>query len=123
MFERVEAARAFSRQVFTYNHSRQGFGKSMAHAIASKRFATQTAFEVATESRKLHGANGLTKEYHIEKLFRDACPGVTEDGCNTLLSIIGADCRPLVPGSKPGGAASGHPRGRPGRRHPCRRRR
>ncbi|RKZ11943.1 acyl-CoA dehydrogenase, partial [bacterium] len=49
--------------------------------------STQTAFEVASEALQIFGANGLTKEYPMEKLLRDARAGLILDGCNEILSI------------------------------------
>ena len=34
--------------------------------------------------------NGLTREYPIEKLLRDARASMIEDGCNDVLSLVGA---------------------------------
>jgi len=33
---------------------------------------TQNAFEVASEAIQLFGGNGLTREYAVEKMMRDA---------------------------------------------------
>jgi acyl-CoA dehydrogenase len=57
--------------------------------MASKIFATSTAFEVASEALQIFGGNGLTKEYPIEKILRDARASMIEDGCNEILSIVG----------------------------------
>jgi len=88
MFTKVETCRALSRSVMTYNH--QGADPSAEHAIAAKTYCTQAAFEVASEAIQLHGGNGLTREYPVEKLFRDARASMIEDGCNYALSVIGA---------------------------------
>ena len=39
---------------------------------------------------QLMGGNGLSKEYQMEKLFRDARAGMIEDGSNDSLAISGA---------------------------------
>jgi acyl-CoA dehydrogenase len=54
-------------------------------------FATNAAFSVANDAIQLHGGYGLTKEFLIEKLFRDARASMIEDGCNTVLSLAGAN--------------------------------
>lgn len=87
MFMRVEAARSLSRRVAYYNASGQS---QLQYAIASKVFATNTAFEVCSEALQVFGGNGLTKEYPIEKLLRDTRASMIEDGCNELLGIVGA---------------------------------
>jgi hypothetical protein len=36
------------------------------------------------------GGNGLSREYPVEKLLRDARASMIEDGCNDILSLVGA---------------------------------
>ncbi|MDH5670999.1 MAG: acyl-CoA/acyl-ACP dehydrogenase [Myxococcales bacterium] len=86
MLTKVEAARSLVRRVSYFN----GLGEGQMHyAIASKVFATQTAFEVASEALQIFGGNGLTREYPMEKLLRDARSAMIEDGCNELLCTLG----------------------------------
>jgi alkylation response protein AidB-like acyl-CoA dehydrogenase len=61
------------------------------YAIASKVTSTNTAFEVASAALQIYGGNGLTKEYPIEKILRDARASMIEDGCNEVLSLVGAE--------------------------------
>ena len=51
--------------------------------------STQTAFEVASDALQLFGGNGLTLEYPMEKMLRDARASMIEDGCNDVLAIKG----------------------------------
>jgi len=88
MFRRVEAARAFSRKVLVYNSTQQP--PLLEYAIASKTFTTNTAFEVASAALQIFGGNGLSREYPIEKIMRDARASMIEDGCNEVLSLVGA---------------------------------
>jgi alkylation response protein AidB-like acyl-CoA dehydrogenase len=90
MFRRVAAARGLNRSVIGYNatHPEQ---PRLELAIASKVTSTETAFEVASEAVQIFGANGLTREYPVEKLLRDARASMIEDGCNHVLSLAGAD--------------------------------
>jgi alkylation response protein AidB-like acyl-CoA dehydrogenase len=37
----------------------------------------------------MFGGNGLTREYPIEKILRDARASLIEDGCNEILAIKG----------------------------------
>lgn len=53
----------------------------------SKAFVTQAAFEVADQAVQLFGGNGLTREYPVEKLFRDAKTALVEDGENFFLTL------------------------------------
>jgi alkylation response protein AidB-like acyl-CoA dehydrogenase len=90
MFRKVEAARALNRMVIGYNaaHPMQ---PRLELAIASKVTSTETAFEVASAAVQILGGNGLTREYPVEKLLRDARASMIEDGCNHVLSLTGAD--------------------------------
>ena len=47
------------------------------------------AREVVEEALQIHGGNGLTKEYYIEKLWRDSRAMTIEDGDNTTLNRLG----------------------------------
>ena len=58
-------------------------------SITSKTFVTDTAFDVASEALQLFGGNGLTKEYPIEKIMRDARASMIEDGENNILKLKG----------------------------------
>jgi alkylation response protein AidB-like acyl-CoA dehydrogenase len=87
MFRKVEAARALARRVTQYNMTNPPL---IQYSIASKVHATNTAFEVASSALQIFGGNGLTKEYPIEKMLRDARASMIEDGCNDLLSLVGA---------------------------------
>ena len=46
--------------------------------------------DVASEAIQIFGGNGLSKEYPVEKIMRDARASMIEDGCNEVLSIMGA---------------------------------
>ena len=85
MFTLVEAARAAARRMALYNAV--NLPPSGAHAVACKCFSTETAFQVASEAIQILGGNGLSKEYPIEKMFRDARASMIEDGVNESLSL------------------------------------
>lgn len=87
MFRKVEAACALSRRVLHYNF--QTPAMALQAAMAAKVTATQTAFEVASESLQMHGGNGLARDYPVEKILRDARASLIEDGCNEILAIKG----------------------------------
>ena len=63
----------------------------LQYAIASKVTATSTAFEVASAALQIFGGNGLSREYPIEKLLRDARASMIEDGCNEVLGLVAAE--------------------------------
>ncbi|CAG0985162.1 butyryl-CoA dehydrogenase [Myxococcaceae bacterium] len=87
IFAQVEAARALARRVYVYNSTHPPL---VQYSIASKVFCTNTAFEAASGALQIFGGNGLSREYPVEKLVRDARASMIEDGCNDLLSLVGA---------------------------------
>jgi len=87
MFRKVEAARALNRRVMEYNAINP---PQLQYAIASKVTSTNTAFEVTSAALQIFGGNGLSREYPIEKLLRDARASMIEDGCNEVLGIAAA---------------------------------
>jgi alkylation response protein AidB-like acyl-CoA dehydrogenase len=87
MFTKVEAARALARRVWMYALTNPPL---VQYSIASKVFCTTAAFEVASEAVQIFGGNGLSREYPVEKLLRDARASMIEDGCNEVLSLVGA---------------------------------
>jgi alkylation response protein AidB-like acyl-CoA dehydrogenase len=54
----------------------------------AKLFASEAALENATESMRIHGAYGYSKEYHIERLYRDAPLTCLGEGTNEIQRII-----------------------------------
>ncbi len=89
MFRKIEAARALARRAVEYNAT--ATRAALQGSIAAKVTATQTSFEVASEALQIFGGNGLTREYPMEKLLRDARAGLIADGCNEILSTKGGD--------------------------------
>ena len=87
MFMQFEAARSLARRVALYNASSPPL---VQYSIASKVFCTNTAFEVASDAVQIFGGNGLSLEYPIEKLLRDARASMIEDGCNEVLGLLAA---------------------------------
>jgi alkylation response protein AidB-like acyl-CoA dehydrogenase len=65
-----------------------GGGRVDMEAGMAKWFATETAFEVATEAMRIFGANGYSKEYPIERLYRDAPLLMIGEGTNEMQRII-----------------------------------
>jgi alkylation response protein AidB-like acyl-CoA dehydrogenase len=88
MFRKVESARALSRAVSIYN--RATMPPATEYSIAAKVHCTQIAFDVASDAIQLMGGYGLSREFHVEKLFRDARASMIEDGCNEVLGLAAA---------------------------------
>jgi alkylation response protein AidB-like acyl-CoA dehydrogenase len=54
----------------------------------AKLFATEAAMENSQEAMRIHGAYGYSKEFNIERLYRDAPLLVIGEGTNELQRII-----------------------------------
>jgi alkylation response protein AidB-like acyl-CoA dehydrogenase len=54
----------------------------------AKYFASEAALENATESMRIHGAYGYSKEYDVERLYRDAPLTCIGEGTNEMQRII-----------------------------------
>ena len=88
MFTKVETCRALSRAAMSYNAAAQV--PAIEYAIAAKTYCTQACLEVTDTALQLFGGNGLSKEYPMEKLYRDARASLIEDGSNPVLALVGA---------------------------------
>ncbi len=87
MFTMIESARAYSRRVARHNAANPP--GSALHALSSKVYCTQSAFQVASEAMQILGGYGLSKEYPVEKMFRDARAGMIGEE-NNALSLAGS---------------------------------
>src|SRR5882724_2376081 len=54
----------------------------------AKYFASEAALENAIEGMRIHGAYGYSKEYDIERLYRDAPLTVIGEGTNEIQRVI-----------------------------------
>jgi alkylation response protein AidB-like acyl-CoA dehydrogenase len=54
----------------------------------AKLFATETAVNVSMEAMRIHGAYGYSKEFVVERIYRDAPLLVIGEGTNELQRII-----------------------------------
>ncbi|MFK4751502.1 acyl-CoA dehydrogenase family protein [Oceanobacter antarcticus] len=82
---KVEAIRAMARHVANYTKCSP---RPHPYFTASgKAFTCSEMFIVVNESLQLFGGNGLTREYPIEKLMRDARAMQIEDGENSILQM------------------------------------
>jgi acyl-CoA dehydrogenase len=89
MFRKTELSRAVTRRALDYNNDPNLGTPSLCAAMFAKTTSTQHSFEVTSDALQIFGGNGLTKEYPIEKMMRDARASLIEDGCNELLAIKG----------------------------------
>ena len=54
----------------------------------AKLFASQIAQEVTTEAVQIHGGYGYVKEYHVERLMRDAKITQIYEGTSEVQRIV-----------------------------------
>ena len=85
MFIKVETARSFSRSAMVFNMNTTP--PLVQYSIAAKVYCTEAAFQVSSDAIQLFGGYGVSKDFPIEKLFRDARAGMIEDGSNDSISI------------------------------------
>jgi len=85
MARNVEMMRAVARRATEYTLLSPA--KHPYYTGGSKVTCTDLAFEVADEALQLFGGYGLSREYPMEKLFRDARAARIEDGENHLLNM------------------------------------
>jgi acyl-CoA dehydrogenase len=85
MARNVETIRAVARR--TTEYTALSPAKHPYYTGATKVTCTDLAFDVVDEALQIFGGNGLTREYPLEKLFRDARAARIEDGENHLLNM------------------------------------
>lgn len=65
----------------------QGNSIDMSSAMA-KLFASQVAMDTTIEAVQVHGGNGYVKEYHVERLMRDAKITQIYEGTSEIQKIV-----------------------------------
>lgn len=69
MSTKVEAARLFVYKAAMLKQEKKSYS---VEAAMAKYFASETAMEITTKAIQLHGGYGYTREYEVERMFRDA---------------------------------------------------
>ena len=54
----------------------------------AKLYASQVAMDTAVEAVQIHGGNGYVKEYHVERLMRDAKITQIYEGTSEIQKIV-----------------------------------
>jgi alkylation response protein AidB-like acyl-CoA dehydrogenase len=85
MHTRIEAARYFCLKAAWLKDKHQPYGT--ASAIA-KYYAAETAMYVTTEAVQIHGGYGYVKEYHVERLMREAKLTQIYEGTSEIQQMI-----------------------------------
>lgn len=85
MATRVEAARLLTGQAArTYDEG----GRCDLEAGMAKLFASEAAMENSAEAMRIHGAYGYSREFNIERYYRDAPLLAIGEGTNELQRLI-----------------------------------
>lgn len=85
MATQIEAARLLILKAAALKDS----GKDYALASSmAKVFASETAMWVTTEAVQVHGGYGYVKEYHVERLMRDAKITQIYEGTSEVNRIV-----------------------------------
>lgn len=85
MFTEIEAARLLVMKS-AYDKD-QGNNYDMSSAMA-KLYASKVAMEQTVEAVQIHGGNGFVKEYHVERLMRDAKITQIYEGTSEIQKIV-----------------------------------
>lgn len=85
MATEVEAARLLVYKAAMLKDAEQDY--AMASAMA-KYYASEVAMKAATEAVQIHGGYGFVKEYHVERLFRDAKITQIYEGTSEIQKIV-----------------------------------
>lgn len=85
MYTEIEAARMLVMKAAWLKD--QGKNYDMASAMA-KLYASKVAMEQTVEAVQIHGGNGFVKEYHVERLMRDAKITQIYEGTSEIQKIV-----------------------------------
>jgi alkylation response protein AidB-like acyl-CoA dehydrogenase len=85
MATEIEAARLLCLKAASLKDQKKNFDKESAMA---KVFASKVAMEVTVEAVQVHGGYGFVKEYHVERLMRDAKITQIYEGTTEVQKIV-----------------------------------
>jgi alkylation response protein AidB-like acyl-CoA dehydrogenase len=85
MATRIKAARLLTYEAAWRKDSGQDY---VAAAAMAKLFASETAMWTATKAIQVHGSNGYSKEYPVERFFRDAKITEIYEGTSEIQRLV-----------------------------------
>ncbi len=85
MHTRIEAARFLTLKSAWLKDQNKPYGTASAMA---KYYAAETAMYVTTEAVQIHGGYGYVKEYHVERLMREAKLTQIYEGTSEIQQVI-----------------------------------
>jgi len=85
MATKLEAARLLTRNAA---ERKQAGERADVEAGMAKLFASETAFEIAADSMRIHGGVGYTTEVPVERYYRDAPLMLIGEGTNEIQRLV-----------------------------------
>ena len=85
MTTQIEAARYL---VYNAGYKKDKEERYSKEAAMAKLFASETAMDAAIKAVQIHGGYGYTKEYTVERLFRDAKITEIYEGTSEVQRIV-----------------------------------
>lgn len=85
MATQIEAARLLCFKAAWLKDTKQDFSQASAMA---KLYASQVAMDTTVEAVQVHGGYGFVKEYHVERLMRDAKITQIYEGTSEIQKIV-----------------------------------
>lgn len=85
MATKIEAARLLCLQAADLKDRGQPYAQASAMA---KLYASQVAMEVTVEAVQVHGGYGYVKEYHVERMMRDAKITQIYEGTSEIQKMV-----------------------------------
>ncbi|MEM6524169.1 MAG: acyl-CoA dehydrogenase [Bacteroidota bacterium] len=85
MATQIEAARLLCLQAASLKDQKKPYAQASAMA---KLFASDTAMNITVEAVQIHGGYGFVKEYHVERLMRDAKITQIYEGTSEIQRIV-----------------------------------
>jgi len=85
MATKLQAAR-----LMTYDAARRADAGERVDMEAgmAKLFASEAAFEIASDALRIHGGNGYTTEFPVERYFRDAPLMIIGEGTSEIQKLV-----------------------------------
>lgn len=85
MFVNIEASRHLCLKAAWDKDQHKNYDVSGAMA---KLFASKTAMDTTVEAVQIHGGNGYVKEYHVERMMRDAKITQIYEGTSEIQKVV-----------------------------------
>ena len=85
MATKIEAAELLTRQA---GHLKDGGVKHTKQAAMAKYYASEVAVEVSTDAVQIHGGYGYTKDFPVEKFYRDSKLCTIGEGTSEIQKLV-----------------------------------